>query len=210
MLNLSMLGTVDIGHQIDSGYAIPIRRHNEQVTKNRSILSKIIDIIRFCGKFELPLRGHDETAQSKNPGVFVGLVNFACNLDPILQEHMNSNAAFKGTSKTIQNEILESILFVCKQHIKNEILKTDFLALLTDETTDTQDKSQMVIVLRYEVDGKLVERFWGFFNPPNLTAEALSSIILKELESLVGDCAEKLVAQTYDGATNLSGSKDGV
>ena len=162
MLNLSMLGTVDIGHQIDSGYAISIRRHNEQVTKNRSILSKIIDIIRFCGKFELPLRGHDETSQSKNPGVFLGLVNFACNLDPILQEHMNPNAAFKGTSKTIQNKMLESILFVSKQQIKNEILKTDFLALMTDKTTDTQDKSQMVIVLRYEVDGKLVERFWGF------------------------------------------------
>ena len=210
MLNLSMLGTVDIGLQIDSGYAISIRRHNEQVTKKRSILSKIIDIIRFCGKFELPLRGHNETSQSKNPGVFLGLVNFACNLDPILQEHMNSNAAFKGTSKTIQNEILESILFVCKQHIKTEILKTDFLALMTDKTTDTQGKSQMVVVLRYEVDGKLVERFWGFFNPPNLTAEALSSIILKELESLIGDCAEKLVAQTYDGAANLSGSKGGV
>ena len=31
MLNLSMLGTVNIGQQIDSGYAVFIHRHNEQV-----------------------------------------------------------------------------------------------------------------------------------------------------------------------------------
>ena len=155
-------------------------------------------------------RGHDETSQSKNPGVFLGLVNFACNLDPILQEHMSSNTAFKGTSKTIQNEILEFVLFVCKQQIKNEILQTDFLALMTDETTDTQDKSQMVMVLRNKVNKKLVERFWFFFDSPNLTEEAVSAIILKELKFLIDDCAEKLVAQMYNGAANLSGSKGGV
>ena len=31
MLNLSMLATVNIGQQIDSGYAAFIQRHNEQV-----------------------------------------------------------------------------------------------------------------------------------------------------------------------------------
>ena len=82
----------------------------------------------------------------KNPGVFLGLIDFACELDPTLQEHMSSNAAFKGTSKTIQNDLLDSILYVCQDHIKSEILKSDFLAIMTDETTDTQDKPQMVLV----------------------------------------------------------------
>ena len=210
MLNLSMLGTVNIGFQIDSGYATFIRRHNDQVTKNRLILSKIIDCIRFCGKFELPLRGHDETSHSTNPGVFRGLIDFACELDSTLREHMSSNAAFKGTSKTIQNDILDSILCICQNYIKSEILKSDFMACMTDETTDIQDKSQMVVVFRYEVDGKLVERFWSFFNPPNLTAEALFTILLRELQSVIGNSLEKLIAQTYDGAANLSGSRSGV
>ena len=55
MLNLSMLGTVNIGQQIDSGYAAFIHRHNEQVDKNRQIVSRIISCIKFCEKFELPL-----------------------------------------------------------------------------------------------------------------------------------------------------------
>ena len=109
------------------------------------------------------LKGHDETTQLKNPGVFLCLIDFACNLDPSLRKHMDSNAAFKGTSKTIQNEILDSIMFVCQDHIKNEISKSNFLALMTNETMDMQDKSQMVIVLSYEINGQVVERFWVFF-----------------------------------------------
>ena len=82
-----------------------------------------------------------------------------------------------------------------------------FSAIVTDETTDMQDKSQMVIVLRYEKNGKVVERFLGFFNSPNLTAAALSSILLEQLKLLIGDRLNKLVAQTYDRAANLSGSR---
>ena len=114
MLNFSILRTVTIGQQIDSGYAAFIHRHNgrRQIDKNRLILSRIISCIRFCEKFELPPRGHNETTQSKNPGMFLGLIDFACNLDSSLRKHMDSNAAFKKTCKTVQNEILDSIMFV--------------------------------------------------------------------------------------------------
>ena len=157
----------------------------------------------------MPLEGHDETTQSKNLGVFLGLIDFACSLDPLLRKHMDSSTAFKKTTKTIQNEILDLIMFVCQDHIKNKISKSDFLAIMTDETMNMQDKSQMVIVLCYEINGKVVERFWGYFNPPNLTAAALSSILLDQLKLLIGDHSDKLVAQTYDGAANLSGSRNG-
>ena len=50
----------------------------------------------------------------------------------------------------------------------------------------------------------------GFFNTPNLTTAVLSSTLLDQLKLLIGDCSDKLVAQTYDGAANLSGSKSGV
>ena len=69
--------------------------------------------------------------------MFLGLIDFACNLDLFLRKHMDSNAVFKGTSKTVQNEILDSIMFVFQDHIKNKISKSDFLAIMTDKTTDT-------------------------------------------------------------------------
>lgn len=196
MINLSLLGKVNIAAQIDTAYKLSVAKHNEQVRKNRGVLSKIINCVKFCGKFELPLRGHDETTSSKNPGVFRGLVDFACELDSSLDAHLKTATFFKGTSKTIQNELLESMLEICKNKIKEEVKNANYLAVMCDETTDIYDKTQMVIVLRYELQGKPVERFWGFFNPINQTAEALSSVLLKELQTLIGDCPRRADAPT--------------
>lgn len=32
-----------------------INKHNNNIRKNSQILSKIIDCVKFCGEFELPL-----------------------------------------------------------------------------------------------------------------------------------------------------------
>lgn len=95
---------MDIKSQIDSGYKLGIKRHNEQVSKNRNILEKILNCVKICGNYELPLRGHDEKMTSKNQGVFRGLINLCSDFDPSLQEHFQKSTVFKGTSKTIQNE----------------------------------------------------------------------------------------------------------
>jgi len=49
------LGTVNIRNQIDAGYKLGIKRHNEQVSKNRDFLEKILNRVKFCGNYELPL-----------------------------------------------------------------------------------------------------------------------------------------------------------
>ena len=126
-------------------------------------------------------------------------------MDSSLDSHINSSKVFKGTSKTIQNELLESILEISRNKIMEEVKSADYVAVMIDETTDNYDKIQMVIVIRYELQGKPVERFWGFFNPLSTTGEDLSVVLLKELEPLIGDCKGKLIAQTYDGASALSG-----
>ena len=95
--------------------------------KNRHVLSRIIDGIKFCGAFELALRGHDETENSDNPGVFMGLINFAAQIDEILQKHLETSTVFKGTSATIQNELLEIMYNICLDEIKSEIDKADFV-----------------------------------------------------------------------------------
>lgn len=48
-----MFENVNTAAQLDEGYRIGIRKHNEEVDKNRHILSKIIDCVKFCGAFEL-------------------------------------------------------------------------------------------------------------------------------------------------------------
>ena len=61
---------VSIATQLDESYRIAVRRQNDEVSKNRHILARLIDCVKFCGVFELALRGKDETEGSSNPGFF--------------------------------------------------------------------------------------------------------------------------------------------
>lgn len=207
---LAFLGKVNIAAQLDSAYRQNIIKHNEQVDKNRYILKRILNCIKFCGKLELPLRGHDEKDDSENRGVFRELIDFSSELDSILQGHLNSASVFKGTSKTIQNEILDSMLEVCRNEIRQQITKADFLAIQCDETSDISNHCQMVIVFRYLHEGSIVERFWCFLKILDKTATGLTNCIKTELDPLLKNTPDKLIAQAYDGANVMSGKTGGV
>lgn len=212
-IEFSMLGKVDIMCQLDSAYRRNINTYNENVSKNRYILGKLIDCIKFCGKFELALRGHDETENSNNPGIFRGLVDLMSELDSVLKQHIDKskNRVFLGLSKTIQNELLESIYEVCLNLIKSELSQTNYLAIEVDETTDCATLSQLVLIIRYELLGKINERFISFVQPKSHTADDVTVAVLSELEKMkVSETPEKMIAQCYDGAPVMSGHKSGV
>ena len=96
-MSLALLGKINIRQQLNDGYRVSIHKHNEQVDNNRYILSQIIDAIKFCGEFELVLKGHDETDDSNNPGVFKGLINYTATIDSVLKDHLENAKVFKGT-----------------------------------------------------------------------------------------------------------------
>ncbi|KAF4514077.1 UNVERIFIED_CONTAM: hypothetical protein B566_EDAN018909 [Ephemera danica] len=175
------------------------------------MLNVIINCIRFCGAFELALRGHDETESSNNPGVFRGLINFAQELDLALKEHMESSNVFKGTSKTIQNELLDVMLDIVRDEIKSEIDQAPFLATIADETTDIAKFAQLATVFRYVcADGSVVERFWGYKLPGNLKADGITAALKEDIIAVLGNKNDKLVCQAYDGAAVMAGHLNGV
>ncbi|XP_071525918.1 zinc finger MYM-type protein 1-like isoform X1 [Panulirus ornatus] len=100
------------------------------------------------------------------------------------------------------------MLSICQSHIK-EVSKAEYVAIMCNETTDVYDKTHKVVVLRYELQGKPVERFWGFLSPANQTPEALAELLLNELRTLICNNPDKLIAQTYDAAV-LCGAEMGV
>jgi hypothetical protein len=209
-LDFKLLGKQDLRQQLDSAYRRNIEQHNEQVRKNRYVLSKIINCIKFCGVFELALRGHDETDVSLNPGIFRGLINLTAELDAALKDHIEKATVFKGTSKTIQNELLDCMLDVLQDTIKKEILEADFVSAMADETSDVSSIFQMAVVFRYVLpDGTPVERFWAFLNPGGHDAVSLAATI-NEVLGKVLDKPEKLISQSYDRANVMSGQTGGV
>ncbi|XP_057209014.1 zinc finger MYM-type protein 1-like [Triplophysa rosa] len=203
---------ITIAEQLDEGYRIGIRRHNEEVTKNRHILSRIIDCVKFCGAFELALRGHNESESSDNPGIFRGLVDFVASLDGVLKEHLENASVFKGTSKTVQNELLDCMLSVMREHIIQEAQNSDFLSIQADETTDIATQCQLVLVLRY-IDGKsnVQERFFAFIHLHSTTADSIATALKEHLTVILPeDQKSKLISQAYDGASVMRGATAGV
>jgi hypothetical protein len=155
-------GKTDIRSQLDNAYVRNEIKHNEQVDKNRHILRRLIMCIKFCGAFELALRGHDERESSENPGIYRGLINFAAELDSVLATHLNEAKVFKGTSKMIQKELLDAIFAVYRTELIQEIKAASFIALEADETTDTSNHQQMVVIIRYVSNNdhmQICERF---------------------------------------------------
>lgn len=78
---------------------------------------------------------------------------------------------------------------------------------MADDTSDVSEHTQMVIILQYVLNGEIFERFGGFFNLENQTADGISKCILEQLNIILQGNGQKLIAQTFDGANVMHGKK---
>ncbi|KYN14551.1 52 kDa repressor of the inhibitor of the protein kinase [Trachymyrmex cornetzi] len=146
-----------------------------QIMENRDRLRPIIKTIIFCGRQNIPLRGHrddgqffstntDKSVVSAPEGNFRALLKFRIDAgDTVLQHHLataSSNVTY--ISKTVQNELID----ICKEKIQENILQNvknaKFFSLLFDETTDISHTEQLSLSFRYYNNGVIKEDFICF------------------------------------------------
>lgn len=179
--------------QLDSFYWINQRKNKEQIVRNRSILSRIIDSLKFCGAFEL-------SSCSQNSNGFDRIINFIEEINKVLQKYLDPTImSNKITSQAIQNALLECILQVCKENIAAEVAEARYIAVMVDQITDVASQFQIAIVFRYVCRGFPVERFLGFINPEKHDVESLAEYILSVIDPMLSESPRKLIAQTYNG-----------
>lgn len=122
--------------------------YNENVRKNRLVLSKIIDVVLLLGKQEMAFRGHDESSTSINKGNFREVFNLVIQQNEQLFSYYNNMSnVFTGQSKTIQNEVIHCIYKYILDDIKSDINDIIFFSVISDDTTDIVEKSQCAITL---------------------------------------------------------------
>ncbi|XP_061095772.1 zinc finger MYM-type protein 1-like isoform X2 [Conger conger] len=213
-LSLAMFGRPNIAAQLDEGHRVGLRKHNEEVTKNRRLLSKIVDRVKSCGAFERAVRGRGETRTSEDPGVFGGSVNFDAALDEVLAEHLGNGAwfpgsshAFPGSSHALRDELLDCMLAVLQEHIIGEIGSADFLSIQADEIMDASARCQLVVLVRFlDKAHDVQERLFELIPLRSATSESVSSALLQRLALMLpGDQKGKLISQAYDGARGATG-----
>lgn len=74
-------------------------------------------------------------------------MDVVASLDAV-QEHLQSATVLKGTSKTVQNKLLDCMLSVLRDRIIEEIRSADFVSIQADETMDISTQCQLVLVIR--------------------------------------------------------------
>ncbi|XP_050500562.1 uncharacterized protein LOC114333658 [Diabrotica virgifera virgifera] len=207
--SLAMLGSVVIKLLSDNEYNQGFKTYNENVSKNRFVLNKMIDCILFCGAFELDRRDKQNRREpSDSQTIFGGLIDFVSEVDIIFKENFKNSAIFKDSSNDIKNGLLDSILAVIQGEIRSEILQADFVAIQADTITDN---NKVAIILRYVKDDVVCERFYTLIQSKGIDIEYLSAVILQELQQMkLNEHPEKLVGQSYDAASVRSGGMGGV
>ena len=153
-----------------------ISRRQHTVQRNRRTLQRIFGVVRFLSRLSLPFRGHDESPQSLNRGVFLDLINhLAENGDNILVDHL-SKASANATylRPTSQNEIIAIVGEEIQREVTRRASTASMFAVMMDETTDVSRKEQVSIFVRYvnessSVDCKLEERWLALIDTAETT-----------------------------------------
>ena len=61
---------------------------SEQIKKNNQYMISVCDVLRFCCKQEIALRGHDESSESSNRGNFLELMSLLTRYNPIVHDRL--------------------------------------------------------------------------------------------------------------------------
>ena len=168
----------------------------------------------------MPFRGHDESSNSLNRGNYRKLLESFAKFDTVFEHRLHGKVgesergnagAFTGVSGDTQNDLIECIDSVIQDQIDEEVQQCSFLSVQVDETTVVSTKEQLSAIIRLDKKDDVVERFLKCYNvSSDRTAPAISSIVKDVLIHYGDSVLNKLIMQTYDGASVMSGHISGV
>ena len=179
------------------------KQHAKEKQHNRRCFMIILSSIRFLARQGLALRG------SEGQSNFQQLLLLRCDDNPLLRDWLLRKGE-KYTCADIQNEILDKMSqIVLKQTVKS-IQQAKFYTLMADETSDSSNKEQLTICLRW-VDCKFEphEEFIGMYEIQNLKADTIFAAI-KDVLLRLNLPVSQIRGQCYDMASAMAGVKSGV
>ena len=165
----------------------------KRMEDNEKVIASLIKVVLLCGKQGIALRAHRddhvnwvdiEEDISSNQGNFIELVRFRAETDNVLSTHLqNSPVNARYTSKTIQNELIEVIGKHVRNDIIDEVKTSKYYTLIADEVSDSSNKEQLSITLRYVFGDVVKKMFVGFVSVERITGESLAGAILHWLSA---------------------------
>lgn len=203
----------------------------------KSILKRIVVVIKFLGSRGLPFRGADQTCGSIRNGNFLGILDLLSKFDPLLASHIAkygnkgrgifylssyvaefSLSPFELTftlgrasylSDTICDEFINLIGTKVLNAILTEIREAKYFSISVDSTPDVSHSDQLVFCVRYVKNGTPIERFLQFVHINQHKAEYLTNTVVNFMSKNSINLAD-CRGQSYDNASNMAGKYSGL
>lgn len=200
-----------------------------QVTTNRMVIKRIIDIILFIARQNLSYRGKDESFSllrendlSLKRGNFLELCVFLSKYDEIMKSHIHNlparsikkssrgrGALVTFLSKTTVNQIISILGNYVKHKIAEQVQQAKNFSIQVDSTQDISVREQLAIILRYVHNGEVFERLISLISVEKTSGLALFNTLKIELEKVNLDVSN-IIGCSFDGAANMSGQYNGL
>eukprot|EP00112_Aurelia_sp_Birch-Aquarium-sp1_P018848 Seg4565.5 transcript_id=Seg4565.5/GoldUCD/mRNA.D3Y31 product="Zinc finger MYM-type protein 1" protein_id=Seg4565.5/GoldUCD/D3Y31 len=208
-------------------------RRKKEVLSNRQVMKRIVDTITFLGKQGLAFRGHRERLKQPalNTGNFLQALKYLSKYDATTDSNLEKaridqdmlearqsgkrGAKGRGSKLTFLSKNSENaVINIIGEEIACEIVKMmrdcRAWALITDTTPDVSKHEQLSICIRVVTrTGQCSEHLLFCKRASGTTALEIYNCIVAALASKEISF-EKLVAQRYDGASNMSGCYNGL
>jgi len=179
------------------------KQKEKQQQDARKALLKMLSSLKYLARQGLAIRGHET-----DTGNYYQLVKLRSDDVPELQTWLQKTTNFM--SSDIQNEMLtllaNNVVHQLVETIRNE---SQQFAIILDGTQDCSGMEQESLCVRYvDLNLQVHEVFLDLFEPSDTCGGTLARTIEESLMRL-GLSIDEVRAQTYDGASNMSGEYKG-
>lgn len=176
---------------------------------NKEIVLILFDVARTLCRQGLAFRGDGD----EHDGNFYQFVQLLSRHNPLMKRWLNDQSLrpYKVTylGPRSQNEFIEVLSNEAKKLIINEIKGSSFFSIMADTTPDISHKDRLAVCVRYvNSKGQAIERLLEIAEAKDKTGLGTATEIIDILakNSL---CTDNLAFQSYDFASNMSGSING-
>ena len=158
---------------------------NKEISYWKSILQRIVEVIKFLASRGLAFRGGNQIIGNKNNGNYLGCIELLAKFDPLLQHLLDYANKGKGTvsylSAGVCDEFIDILGNNARSFIISELKKAKYFSIIIDSTPDISHSDQLTIVVRYvNTAGKPVERFLSFMENVGHKAEEMEKCKIVE------------------------------
>ena len=179
--------------------------------RRRYYVRSIAEIVQFLAVNEFAFRGDYDLQNQEEIILFLNLFNFTASKDSKLAaiaKEIPQKANFK--SPDIQNDIINELASMVWEMVARDVIESDTgkMTLLVDGCRNKANVENISVACRYVKDGVPHESLLKMPSSDALDAKSLKSVLPDTIEE--HKLTDRVVAQCYDDATSMSGSKGGV